>query len=990
MDARRDADGASNGQEGQQAPAPEAAGAFTVHEFLRREKEAIVRAWEARVVADAHEAELSRLALRDDIPGLLDELADWLQSGAPPQDPRLTTKALSHSMQRLDHGLSLEQVFCEYRVLREILIHAVLTSPSVARDLAGASGETCRRARIDELARLNAALDVVQSRSLVEFIAERERRAKADHATAAQAVCESEARYRSLFESMDEGFCIIELLFEGEQPVDYRFLQVNPAFERHTGLGNATGKRIREMVPGHEKYWLEIFGEVARTGEPIRFENPDQSLGPFSDIYALRIGAPEQHRLAVLFNDISRRKHAEDSLRASEELKAFLLKLSDALRPLSEAEAVSAMVTRTARDYFGADRCFYCAIEGPSVVIRGDAARADLPSVAGDYSLASLPVFKAVLRIGRPVVVEDVRTTTLLDESLRNLCIERQILSFLDVPLIQDGEPVGILCLTQCRPRKWTSIEIRLAVETAERAWAAVERARAEEALRASEAKYKNLFETIEEMVTVYDIERDTRGSIVECRVREANPAFLRAVGASAVDEIRGRTCTELLGKAWTVQQIDAIEEAMTSGQEQVQEVFRPESGRHYVTSIVRLDAGSFLTTGWDISERKRTEEDLKRANLQLAEADRRKNEFLAVLSHELRNPLAPVANSLYILDHAPPGGQQAERAKRVIGRQVAQLSNLVNDLLDVTRITRNKIQLHKEPLELHEAVSRAVEDHRSLFARAGIHVELAAESRPIPLMADRVRLTQIIGNLLHNSAKFTGRGGHTRVSVSAQGGEAVVRVADDGIGMSRETLAGLFQPFVQAEQSIDRSKGGLGLGLALVKGLAELHGGSVSAHSEGLGHGTEMIVRLPMDTSGTASAVTAPAPAGGGERRVLIIEDNPDAANSLREALALGQHAVEVAYSGSEALAKAHAFHPDVVLCDIGLPGMSGYDVARAFRADDELKHVFLVALSGYGLPADLELATQAGFQRHVTKPPDVEKLSELLRTLPPGNAGT
>jgi two-component system CheB/CheR fusion protein len=309
----------------------------------------------------------------------------------------------------------------------------------------------------------------------------------------------------------------------------------------------------------------------------------------------------------------------------------------------------------------------------------------------------------------------------------------------------------------------------------------------------------------------------------------------------------------------------------------------------------------------------------------------------------------------------------------------------LVNDLLDVTRIASNKIQLHKESLELGEAVRRTVEDNRSLFDRAGIHLELLPGPSPVPVTADRTRLAQILGNLLQNSAKFTPKGGHTAVSVAVEGDAAIVRVADDGVGMSRETLERIFQPFVQAEQSLDRSKGGLGLGLALVRGLVELHGGTVSAHSEGVGRGAEMVARLPLDV-GAAVDMTAPrAGESGVPRRILIIEDNVDAADSLREVLSFGGHAIEVAYNGPDGIKRARAVRPDIVLCDLGLPDMSGYEVAQAFRADAQLEGMFLVALSGYALPEDRQRSAEAGFQRHLAKPPSIEDLHALLRSIPP-----
>jgi two-component system CheB/CheR fusion protein len=386
--------------------------------------------------------------------------------------------------------------------------------------------------------------------------------------------------------------------------------------------------------------------------------------------------------------------------------------------------------------------------------------------------------------------------------------------------------------------------------------------------------------------------------------------------------------------------------------------------------------------------ERVEAQRALQAANAQLVEADRRKNEFLAVLSHELRNPLAPIKNSLYILDRAAAGGEQARRALGVIDRQATQLSNLVNDLLDVTRITRNKIRLQKQRLEINELVRRAVEDNRTLFERNEVVLSCDLAPAPVFVNADATRVAQIVGNLLQNAAKFTSRGGRARVSIVAESRNAVIRVVDNGVGMTSDTVARLFQPFMQADHTLDRSKGGLGLGLALVRGLVELHGGSIEAQSEGLGKGAEFTVRLPLDVGAALEKQAARAGNVRVPRRVLIIEDNVDAADSLREALELGEHTVEVAHSGPEGIERARSFRPDVILCDIGLPGMDGYDVAQAFRQDPALQPIFLVALSGYALPEDLERAADAGFQRHLTKPPSVDALERLLSELPEASA--
>jgi PAS domain S-box-containing protein len=485
-----------------------------------------------------------------------------------------------------------------------------------------------------------------------------------------------------------------------------------------------------------------------------------------------------------------------------------------------------------------------------------------------------------------------------------------------------------------------------------------------------------------------------------EGRVEFANPAFCdRFCRNDTPAELAGLSSFEMLGRIKSAylhpdQAMARIEEVVARGQPvHGEEVAMREGGtclRDFVPLIVQGESFGRLWLHSDITNIKRTEAALRRANAQLAEADVRKNEFLAVLSHELRNPLAPITNSLYILDHAPPGGAQASRAKEVIARQVAQLAHLVDDLLDITRITSNKIHLSKERLELNEVARRAIEDNRSLFDKTEVRLDLLPAPRPVFVLADRTRVAQIIGNLLQNAAKFTRNGGTTRVSLEAEGNEAQVRVVDNGVGMSPEILGRLFQPFMQADQTLDRSKGGLGLGLALVRGLVEMHGGSITARSQGPGKGSEFLVRLPLDTGVTRAAAADSLPLARTPRRVLIIEDNVDTADSLRDALEFGGNDVQVANNGPDGLAKARTYMPDVILCDIGLPGMDGYAVARMLRSDAAFNNTRLVALSGYALPDDVQRASQAGFERHLAKPPSIDVLEELLGSHPDANGAT
>jgi PAS domain S-box-containing protein len=379
------------------------------------------------------------------------------------------------------------------------------------------------------------------------------------------------------------------------------------------------------------------------------------------------------------------------------------------------------------------------------------------------------------------------------------------------------------------------------------------------------------------------------------------------------------------------------------------------------------------------ITEREALMASLRHSKERLEEADRRKNEFLGMLSHELRNPLAPIRNAIYILNRADPASDQAGRARRIIERQSEQMTRLVDDLLDVTRIARGKIELRRERVDLAQLVRRGGEDHGGLMRERG--VELVVELAPEPMWAegDPVRLAQVIGNLLHNSAKFTPRGGRVTLALELVRGAAEIHVRDTGAGMEPDLLNQVFEPFVQAERTLARTSGGLGLGLAMVKGLTEMHGGSVRAASAGPGQGSEFVVRLPLveAVAEERAAASLPAKANGG-RRVLVVDDSRDAAQSLAELVELFGHVVEVAHDGPSAIAKARSSRPDVIFCELGLPGMSGYDVARALRAASVNGRI--VAVSGYAQPQDLRKAAEAGFDRHVAKPPDPAEIERLL----------
>jgi signal transduction histidine kinase len=389
-------------------------------------------------------------------------------------------------------------------------------------------------------------------------------------------------------------------------------------------------------------------------------------------------------------------------------------------------------------------------------------------------------------------------------------------------------------------------------------------------------------------------------------------------------------------------------------------------------------------------AERRRLEAQLRRQAEELALAARRKDEFLAVLAHELRNPLAPVRNALQIMRLHGTADPTLGQARAIIERQVQHLGRLVDDLLDVSRIGRGKVQLKKERVELSAVVAAALEVARPLIEKRQHRLTVTLAPDPLWLDADFVRLEQVVTNLLTNAAKYTDPGGDIRVSTAVEGGEAVLRVRDTGIGIPPAMRPRIFDLFMQADSSAHRTQGGLGVGLTLVKRLVEMHGGSVGVTSAGVGQGSEFVVRLPLAGAREDPAAPPAAPAEavqppGRPKRVMVVDDNKDGADSLAMLVRLWGHDALLAYDGDSALKKAEAEQPDVVLLDIGLPGLDGYQVARRLR-ERSAEHPVLVALTGYGKEEDRRRSREAGFNHHLTKPVDPDALQRLLAGGPAG----
>jgi len=541
--------------------------------------------------------------------------------------------------------------------------------------------------------------------------------------------------------------------------------------------------------------------------------------------------------------------------RESEARQAFQLRLTDALRPLADPAQVMLVAARLLGEHLQASRCQYCeARADEDTLVWGPGYEVGVDHLEGDIRISDFDAgILTLFRAGRTLVMDDA-TDESRDEPHLAAFASAQIRAALAVPLVKDGRLVAVLSLHHSEPRHWTETEVKLAEEVAERTWAAVERARAAQALRLSQAS--------------------------------------------------------------------------------------------------------------------------------LQEADRRKDEFLATLAHELRNPLAPIRNALNLLKIAPDH-VSSERVHGMLDRQVQHMVRLLDELMEVSRISRGVIELRRERLNLAGVVGDAIESSRPSIehGRHTLVVELPPE--PVCVDGDGMRLAQVLSNLLNNAARYTDPGGRIALTLRCVGGRAEVQVCDSGIGIAPEQLAGVFAMFGQIDRSDPRSQGGLGIGLALAQHLAQMHGGHVEAASDGPGHGSRFTLFLPLAPERPGSGATelaGDAPQGLAARRVLVIDDNRDAADSTGMLLgALGAQA-RVAYDGESGLAAIKAWKPDAVLLDLGMPGMDGFEVARRIRADATLDALKLIALTGWGQQQDRQRTRDAGFDHHLVKPADPLSLQAAL----------
>jgi signal transduction histidine kinase len=504
-----------------------------------------------------------------------------------------------------------------------------------------------------------------------------------------------------------------------------------------------------------------------------------------------------------------------------------------------------------------------------------------------------------------------------------------------------------------------------------------------EQRLEAKEERYRALFESIDEGFCVLKLLRGPDGRVRDFRYEEANEAFTMHTGWR--DPV-GKTARELL-PAVQSESFSVMERVAQTGEPTrfVQE--QKAMNRWFDIYASRLGGpGSDLVAVLfsDITQRLLAEQDMRRLNEELAQANRRKTEFLATLAHELRNPLAPLSNGLHLMRMASTKPELLEKTRQMMERQIQHMVHLVDDLLDVARISTGKVELRRRHVDLREVIATAVETSASLVDAAGHKLSVDVPQQPLPIDADPTRIAQVVSNLLNNAAKYTPEGGRIGLKVRVEDGQAVLSVSDTGIGIAPDAIDKVFEMFAQVPSSAGKPQGGLGIGLSLVQSLVALHGGSVSAASPGIGQGSTFTVRLPLLPSPTEASSrmdTSPGSSPPGQLQVLVVDDNTDAAESLGVLLDIEGHAAHIAHTGAEALQLAQSQPLDVVFLDIGLPDMTGYDVARRMRLLPNMQKTLLVALTGWGTQDDRQRTRDAGFDRHLTKPAELPAVEELLR---------
>lgn len=661
----------------------------------------------------------------------------------------------------------------------------------------------------------------------------------------------------------------------------------------------------------------------------------------------------------------------------------FLADLARATQALSDAREVMTTTARLLAEHLGVDRCAYAEIEDEKIfVITGDYSRG-VASIVGRWPVAAFGAeCERLMLANQPYVINDV---DLDPRAGPELIAYRQtnIAAVICVPLHKDSKFAAAMAVHQRVARMWTPAEIELVRTVVARSWESIERTR------------------------------------VTSRLRETGDRLSLAIAAANMGDWSWNSATDVVSLSTRAETMFGLPPGTRITWVQMQELIHPDDREHarleferavavggkyeseyrvdrsggdtvWVAATGRLQYENGQSAGMygvfqDITDRKTLERELRQRAEKLAAADRQKDDFIALLAHELRNPLAPLRNGLQVMRLAAGNEKVVANARTIMDRQLSHMVRLIDDLLDISRLNRDKLHLQKQKVLLSDAVNHAVETITPAIEAARHHLTVTLPSAPVALDADLTRLAQLFGNLLSNAAKYTLAGGNIWLSAQVDGSRVVVTVKDTGIGIPAASLPDIFDMFSQVDRSIERSSGGLGMGLALVKGLVEAHGGEVSVTSDGIGQGSTFTVCLPtaepFSVVPPESAAQADQPLNA-EKKIVVVDDNEDGAAALADMLRLLGHDVHIAHDGLEAVQTAERVRPDLVLMDLGMPKLNGLDATRQIRATVWGKGMTIVALTGWGQQSDRELSRAAGCNGHLVKPVAMTDLQKLIAT--------
>lgn len=760
---------------------------------------------------------------------------------------------------------------------------------------------------------------------------------------------------------------------------DHRFTYANRATLAMWGKAwkDAAGKTCLELgyPDWHAAMHDREIDEVIATKRPVKGEVPFAGTNGrrIYEYIFVPIFGPDGAVEAVggTTRDVTDRKRRE-------ERDSFLVELNDALRLAAGSDEITAIASRMLGEHLGVGRCGYGEVDdsGEFFTVEGDWTDGKMASMAGTIRLADFGAdIVRDYRAGHTIRLVDPASDHRTRGAEAAYAGAGGVRAGIGVPLVKQGRFMAAFYVHQTEPREWAHDEVALVEDVAERIWLALERARAEAAVRQSEERLRALTtasaDVVYRMSADWSEMRHLEGRKFLADTAEPSRRWLdkyihpedqQRVMAAIDDAVRTKSMFDLEHR---VLQADG------------------NLGWTHSRAVPLLDERGdiieWIGSASDVTARKQAENAMR-------EASRSKDEFLAMLGHELRNPLAPILTSLQLMHMRAPDTLVKERA--IIERQVRHVVALVDDLLDVSRIARGRVELHKQPLDIGEIVAKSIETVTPLLEECKQQVKTDVPESLIT-NGDSRRLVQIVTNLLTNAAKYSPPERTIHISAAAEDGELALSVRDEGFGINRELLPKVFQTFAQGPQSIDRSQGGLGLGLAIVHNLVTLHGGRIEALSDGRNRGSEFIVHLPLlDQQRPEQPVTAgAAPTAGrsanGNIKVLIVDDFPDAATGIAELLELAGYETRVAYDGAAALKIAAEFRPTVALLDIGLPAMDGYELGRRLRLIPGLERLKLVAVTGYGQDKDRQRAKDAGFREHVVKPIDPARIGALMEQI-------